>query len=221
MKIILIAATDNEISPFCSHFKIRPDEGFKPAEGHEIMVKITGPGIPNTLVSMLSDNSLYSADLLINAGICGSFDFNIPLGTVVEISKDRFGDLGAETAEGEFIDIFDMNLQEKNAIPFKEGWLYPTFMKDTTNLPRKSGITVQKVHGYAPSISRITEKYQPDTESMEGAAFLLAAYQLGKPSIQIRSLSNYVEPRNRANWQIEHAISALNDFLIRDLWKIC
>jgi len=220
MKIVLIAATEKEISPFCSHFNIKPEFQFFPVENHEIMLKVTGPGIPNTLLSMLSDQSVVTADLLVNIGICGSFDYNLPLGTVVEISKDRFGDLGTETAEGEFIDIFEMQLQDKNTPPFNDGWLKSTHVIKETILPKKVGITVQKVHGYSPSITKIKEKYHPDTESMEGAAFVLAAHKHGIPSLQIRSLSNYVEPRNRDNWQIDLAICSLNDFLIRDLWTI-
>jgi futalosine hydrolase len=34
------------------------------------------------------------------------------------------------------------------------------------------------------------------------------------PCIQLRSISNYVEPRNRSNWNIPLAIKALNDYLL-------
>ena len=38
-------------------------------------------------------------DLAINLGIAGSFDRNIALGEVVEVTDDRFSELGAEDDE--------------------------------------------------------------------------------------------------------------------------
>ncbi len=217
MKLALIAATKSEVDPFCHHFSITPNASFKLVEEHEIMVIVSGPGIPNTLMAMLTHPLLGEADLLINVGVCGSFERHISLGTIVEIYKDRFGDLGAETADGNFIDIFEMGLEDKNITPFRDGWIHSSHQIQRMDLPRKSGITVQKVHGNPTSINRISEKYCPETESMEGAAFFLVAHKLEKPSLQIRSLSNYVEPRNRDNWQMETAISMLNTYLIENL----
>jgi len=47
-------------------------------------------------------------------------------------------------------------------------------------------------------------------ESMEGAAFLFACLKKGIPCFQLRSISNYIEPRNLNNWNIPHAIGFLN-----------
>jgi len=52
---------------------------------------------------------------------------------------------------------------------------------------------------------------------MEGAAVLYCCEQLGIPCLQIRSVSNYVEPRNRNNWEIALAISNLNKWAIEFL----
>ena len=57
-------------------------------------------------------------------------------------------------------------------------------------------------------------------ESMEGAAFFYACHQLKVPCVQIRAVSNYVEKRNRDNWEIGLAVKNLNTFaleLIREL----
>jgi len=51
---------------------------------------------------------------------------------------------------------------------------------------------------------------------MEGAAFFYVCQLQKIPHIQIRSISNYVEPRNRANWNISLAIKNLNEVL----WKL-
>ena len=52
---------------------------------------------------------------------------------------------------------------------------------------------------------------------MEGAAVFYVAGMLDIPVIQLRTISNYVEPRNRAAWKIQEAIQVLNDLLIRIL----
>jgi futalosine hydrolase len=52
---------------------------------------------------------------------------------------------------------------------------------------------------------------------MEGAAVLYVAEMLDIPAIQIRSISNYVEPRNRENWKIKEAIENLNYQIINIL----
>jgi futalosine hydrolase len=51
-------------------------------------------------------------------------------------------------------------------------------------------------------------------ESMEGAAFFYACRQAGVPCMQIRAVSNYVEKRNRDNWQIGLAVKNLNTFAV-------
>ncbi|MCB0705698.1 MAG: hypothetical protein KDC34_10330, partial [Saprospiraceae bacterium] len=74
--------------------------------------------------------------------------------------------------------------------------------------------SVQKVHGSEASIRRIREKYDPDLESMEGAACFYVCMLEGVPFLQIRAISNYVEPRNRDNWEIGLAIDKLNEILV-------
>ena len=49
---------------------------------------------------------------------------------------------------------------------------------------------------------------------MEGASVAFVANNKSVPVIQIRAISNYVEPRNKANWDISLAIKNLNAFLI-------
>jgi len=49
---------------------------------------------------------------------------------------------------------------------------------------------------------------------MEGAAFFYACEKAGVKAMQIRAVSNYVEKRNRDNWQIGPAIKNLNNFAV-------
>jgi futalosine hydrolase len=52
---------------------------------------------------------------------------------------------------------------------------------------------------------------------MEGAAVLYSCEQTGIPCLQVRSISNYVEPRSKESWKIDLAVKNLNDWAIRFL----
>ncbi len=90
-------------------------------------------------------------------------------------------------------------------------------MDHFTRLPQVSGITVNKVHGNKLSIKAIEQRLHPVTESMEGAAVFYCCEQAGIPCIQVRSISNYVEERNRGTWKIGLAIHNLNNWAIEFL----
>jgi futalosine hydrolase len=81
------------------------------------------------------------------------------------------------------------------------------------NLPKASSITVNKVHGNEKTIKIIKDKYQADTENMEGLAFYYLLKLIQKPGIEIRAVSNYVEKRNKENWDLKNAILNLNSEL--------
>ncbi|MNN79007.1 hypothetical protein D3C81_1956130 [compost metagenome] len=55
---------------------------------------------------------------------------------------------------------------------------------------------------------------------MEGAAVFLAATETQTQTIQIRGISNYVEKRNRATWNIPLAIQNSNAVLFQILSEI-
>ncbi len=81
-------------------------------------------------------------------------------------------------------------------------------------LKKVKGITINTVHGNKKSISKVISLYQPDVESMEGAAFFYACNKFNIPALQLRSVSNYVERRNVKNWNIPLAVKNLNEAVI-------
>ena len=129
---------------------------------------------------------------------------------MVHVIAETTGDLGVEETDGRFSDVFELNLLDVNQSPYINGRLYNTASSDSEFLASVRGLTVNKVHGTAESIKKIIEKYQPDVESMEGAAFFFACLQAKVPFMEIRAISNFVEPRNKENWNIPLAIDNLN-----------
>ncbi len=217
MKILIVSATHFEILPLLeklpTKFKQESDVLYKNEE-HEIRILITGVGLMHTAFALGYEFSSYRPDLAINAGLAGSFDRNIKIGTVVNVTAELQADLGVEERDGRFTDMFELGLIDQNQKPYINGRLYNTDINGFDFLPAVRGISVNKVHGTTVSIEKIIEKYQPDVESMEGAAFFFSCLQAGVPFMEIRAISNYVEPRNRENWSIPLAIDNLNRTLL-------
>jgi futalosine hydrolase len=214
MKILIVSATAFEIAPLQlqlkEHFsEVQPFQYKR--DDLEIFTLITGVGMTATafaLGRMLGGEITF--DLVLNLGIAGAFDRNLQLGQVVQVASEQFGDLGVEEADGSFTDMFELELiQNDETIFYKNAILNPN--KDISFLKEVKAITVNKVHGFSESISKIEQKYQADIESMEGAAVFYACKISEVKFLEIRAISNYVEPRNRANWNIPLAIDSLND----------
>ena len=204
MKILIVAATIYEISPLIDHFQLADSE--PPANG-KFEVLITGVGMTATAFA-LGKRLHNDYDLVMNLGIGGSFDQGIALGTVLNVTEDTFADLGAEDHE-RFLSIDDLNLGKSTY------YTHAGLLREQVNkLKKVKGITVNRVHGNEKSILEIYTRLSPVVESMEGAAVLYCCEQHCIPCLQIRSISNYVEPRNRETWKIDLAISNLNSWAI-------
>jgi len=99
-----------------------------------------------------------------------------------------------EEADGSFTDLHKMGLINPDDAPFEKGILKNKNGNGFSFLPQATGITINKVHGHAPSIAAFEKQYQVDVETMEGAAVFLACLQTEVNFLAIRSISNYVEP---------------------------
>jgi futalosine hydrolase len=171
---------------------------------HEILFLITGVGmVPTTYyTSRILDESF---DLAINIGVCGSFNRNIEIGEVVAIYEDHFSELGAEDGD-EFLSLNDLGLTGVSSVRNSTGALHEVI----DSLPKVSGITVNTTHGNEISIGKVYERLHPYVESMEGAAFMFVCEQERVPYVQLRGVSNYVERRNKLEWNLPLAIENVN-----------
>ena len=90
-------------------------------------------------------------------------------------------------------------------------------MRRSAALPAVSGITVNTVHGNERSIAAVVQRFKPQVESMEGAAFMYACLIHERPFAQVRAVSNVVERRNRDAWKMAEAIGSLGATALRIL----
>ncbi len=217
MKILLVAATDKEIWPTLEFLEKNSEaKSFSEFQFNNktIVPFITQVGAPLTAFALGRFHEMTSIQLLIHAGICGSYSDSIKIGDVIEVISERFIDIGAEDQDNNVFSNFELGLANENQLPFKEGILYKMNEKVQTNLRKCKGLTVSYASGSTTRIKKITKKYDAQIESMEGAAVFYSARMWDVPFMSIRSISNKVEPRNKENWNIPLAIENLNKFLI-------
>jgi futalosine hydrolase len=189
------------------------------SNGHEVDVLVTGVGMVATATwcSLVLSRGRY--DVALNLGVCGSFDRSLTPGTVVHVVSDRLSELGAEDGDA-FLSIHQLHLLDENEPPFVAGCLVnpaPPVSATLASLPAVNGITVNTVHGCDRSIARVAERFAPQVESMEGAAFMYACLMLGQQFAQVRAVSNIVERRNRDAWTLSEAIANLGSTTLRML----
>jgi futalosine hydrolase len=203
MKTLLVAATIFEIKGIFSHFSL-PEKDFVKSEQFDVL--ITGVGMTATAFSLGRFLSKEYGQVL-NLGIAGSFNPDHRIGDLLLITTDILSELGAEDAD-QFLTIAQLGFGEST---------YRAILPEKPILPALKtalAITVNTVHGNQGSIAKVRSRLAPDIESMEGAAVIYACNQFNLPCIQVRSISNYVEVRNKANWNIGLAIKNLNDWAI-------
>jgi len=219
MNILLVSATRAEIAPLLEHlsetWQSNSDTVFSTGN-HRLNILITGVGLVSTTYALTKTLGEGNYDLVLQAGLAGSFNRQIALGELVLVGKDCFGDLGAEDHYN-FIDVFELGFAEANSFPFVEKEMAAPALEvlQKAALKTVSALSVNMVSGSAYTAQRRFNKYACDLETMEGAAFFFVCLQQKVPAFaQIRAISNYVEARDRSQWKIAEAINSLNSWLI-------
>jgi futalosine hydrolase len=216
LRIILVTATSSEADTLktVTGMQIISERFF--FGDNEITPLITGVGSVATAWAMTKIfSSGLKADLAINIGIAGSYRDDLPVGDVVIPVNDCFADAGVESSSG-FLTLAEAGLVDPDAFPFKSGRLFSNnrFVSGASRLFRPvNAITVNTSTGMQNNIKLISEKYHPDIETMEGAAFFYVCSRENIPFLALRAVSNRVEPRNRDKWNIPLAIKNLSEKL--------
>jgi len=221
MKVLLLAATFFEIEPTISYLQknyesVTPNM-FKKGE-IQVTTILTSVGMPLTTFNLSFVLLQHKYDLLIQAGVEGSLDMNFKIGDVVEVVSECMADLGVENKDGSFTSMFELGLLSNDEYSFRDGRLWNQPEVERAFVPKVHGITVNKVHGSEPSILALRKKFPfAQVESMDGAAFFLVGLQMPGHLLQLRAISNYVEPRNREAWDMKKAINNLNEVVVEVL----
>ncbi len=218
MRVIVTAATVGEWMPGFLNIN-----NLYTGESQRLKVRFhqSGVGMLASAVSLTRLASEEKPDLIIQIGIAGTFQQKMELGKVVLVNEEILGDMGVEE-DGKWKDLFDLKLEKSSYHPFEKRKLPNPWLSSYNLLkqPELSSITVNEITTNPKRIEQLIKKYNPDLESMEGAALHYVCREANIPFIQMRAISNYIGERNKANWKIKESLEALNDTLLKYLDKL-
>jgi futalosine hydrolase len=151
---------------------------------------------------------------IIHLGIAGSYNPDLKIGEVVEITSEVLADFGSENADGSHISHHDVVPSlDGDQSPYRHGVLVNPAKPFDSTMMQVTGLTVPFATGSDMTLKR-RQAYHRDIESMEGAALFYTCLYAGCSFHSIRAISNHVEVRNRAAWNVDLALKGLADFLV-------
>lgn len=206
MRIMLASATSKEVQPVI--------EWMESNRFADVELLITGVGGVCTAYALTRSIAQKKPDIIIQAGIGGSYLPDYPPGSAVLIAEEVFADLGA-IEQNELTDVFDMGFVAINATPFSGRMLANPYRKrfEPYGIPFVRGATVNTISSTPEQVTVIKNKYDPVIESMEGAALHYVCLLENIPFLQLRAVSNFAGDRHKSRWKIQEAIAVLNDRL--------
>lgn len=227
MKILILSATLQEVKPLAGKFKLKnqpePYFGRYIYENHSIDVIITGIGSISTAYMLMKFITTEVYDFVIQVGIAGSYNKKLHVGSVVQVHNEQFADLGVED-KNKFVTLFEEGILSPDKLPYSGGKLVNPVSFDSgivKDIQYVSGITVNCVSGRNETISLYRNKFKPDIESMEGAAFFYICLMEDIPFLELRGISNFIEERNKKLWDVKLAVNSSNEALLEIISKIC
>jgi futalosine hydrolase len=219
-RILIVAATEGEAG-ILANIKgiVNSGGGFEKGD-YKIDTIVSGVGSVSTSWSLSKWFSVNEKPLLaINIGIAGSFKKDIPVGEVVISVSDCFADAGIESGRG-FLTLAEAGLEDPDRFPFRNGRIIcdNRFVDLAAGKLRKvNAVTVNTASGIEETIARLVSKYDPDIETMEGAAFSYNCSCERVDYLALRSVSNIIGLRLKQKWDIPLALTtltrALDEFL--------
>jgi futalosine hydrolase len=209
--ILIVAATAKEINPFIELTRTG-------SLNNNIDILISGIGLTASTYHLAKQLALKKYNMVLQAGVAGSFDLKVPLGTVVAIKQDTIADQSVIELK-KLKPLFDLKLVPNNQYPYNNAWLHNPYKKvlKRSGLKIVKGISVNQISTSKQMIQFYRDMFDPVTESMEGAALHYVCLMENVPFVQIRSISNYIGERNKKKWDMMDSIANLNEALIKTI----
>ena len=213
-KLLIVASTEFEIEDFLTeHCKEISQTLFEVNNNKNIRILITGMGIANCTLNLSKYLSQQTPDSAINIGFCGSFTPELKLGSMLSVNIDCFAELGIAN-ENSTITPFQTIIKNPKMLISLNACVKPkqkTEFGQITKVCR--GVTVNSCTGTQQRADFFINNFMAETESMEGAAFVLTCNSYNIPCAQIRAVSNHIPGRQPERWDISKAKTSLQQFL--------
>jgi futalosine hydrolase len=176
---------------------------WQPREGTDLLVTGVGPVEASTAVATALAQHPY--ELVVNAGIAGTFDRAARIGDGVIVADDAMElslESGASLALPLGIELVDRTVSDPVLVDRLRA----------RDFPALHGITVARVTSSEATARRLRER-GAQVESMEGFAVLRAAQRAGVPAIQVRGISNRCGDRASSGWDFSAGVAGLRKVL--------
>ncbi len=202
MDIAIIAATELEMAP------LRKID--LPYSKGKIDLSLTGIGPITTAYSVSKLISEKKPKIIIQIGIAGCFNQDFKIGSAVAVQSEIVADMGVYE-DGMYKDVFQMGLTHYDAFPYENGCLKNTHtaLLNLTGLQQVKAVSVSEITTLQTKIDLFHHHYGAEIESMEGSAFHYGCIAANIPFIQLRGISNRVGIRDKKQWKIPEALSAV------------
>lgn len=232
--VVVTAATHGEISRMLETLGGRmldtaggfPVWGTETAAGRVIMA-VTGMGKINAAAATALLCERHGPELIINTGCAGAFpESGLTLGDLALATVEVTADEGVDTKGGwlSYRDIGIAAVERQGMRYYNEFPLSPVAALRALRLAEELGVTLvsgkfltlSTCSGSAERGRRLYERSgAPLCENMEGAAVAQVALRYGVACLEIRGVSNLVEDRDLARWNIPLAVERAEMFLLR------
>jgi futalosine hydrolase len=218
MKITVVSATETEAGALKSIRGITFGNGIYRFAGADAEISLIVAGVGSVATAWAVSKHISSGfqpELAINIGIAGTYNDTIGMGEVVMPVTDCFADAGIDTGDN-FLTLGEAGLEDPDSFPFRNGriWSENRFVTKVSKAVRSvNAITVNTATGSEENTGRLLKKYNPDIETMEGAAFFYICSRGNIPFLALRSVSNKVGPRDKSSWNIPLALENLSEKL--------
>ncbi|MDX1776427.1 MAG: futalosine hydrolase [Desulfobulbales bacterium] len=202
--LLITVATENEIKPL---------EKFVTATG-PLALLVTGMGPVITAARLSHYLSLHGAAIagVLNMGVAGAYlDSGVVLLDICLAKEEFLGDFGI-CMQDEIQDFApklspqDTSLVLSNDL---QAWVTGILYDNNIAFKAENFVTVNCCSGTAERGAYLRDKFAAGCENMEGAAVAMVCENFNIPCVELRCVSNMVEDRNTANWQLNEAIEKI------------
>jgi futalosine hydrolase len=223
LRILIVAESSREISKLTEELtfvhQIEPHFKSYSLFNLHIDILVTGLGTAFMTYHLTRALNMINYDLAINIGLAGSFDHFLEQGFVVNVIQDQFADLGVMHKHN-FYTLSEEELMDENTFPFADGKLHSIGnfeLDEIESLIPVKGITLNTLQSDPKWIAKTRDKFDPEVETMTGAAFFYVCLCEKIPFLQIRAISHFVEIQRIESWYIPNSIESLTQTTVNIL----
>lgn len=221
--IILACATERECLSALETVGFQPKNWPAPVQigNHDMLACIVGMGPIAAALNMGNLLERYPhATGIINLGLCGSYDLEIPMANPCIADAEIFPEYGICTFQTDLTEpLSHQMLADLPLYPSNHLDLIPLLSARSMNLHLPQhwtigrSLTVSGVTGDRDRATILSTRYNAVTENMEGFALALAARKYDIPFLEIRTVSNVVGIQDKNQWKVRHALAGLRQVL--------